>query len=79
MEEAFSPGYDPALELVTHSTKMRHLAEREKQKRVDLGLDLEDSEPWTQYLRHKEQDVIDPIVKGAEVGHYYVFLGAKVM
>jgi len=79
MEEAFSAGYDPALELVIHSTKMRHLAEREKQKRVGLGLNLEDSEPRTQSLRRKEQDVVDPILKGTEVGHYYVLLGAKVM
>ena len=79
MEEAFSPGYDPALELATHSAKPRDSAEQKRTGRVDLELEIEDSEPWTQHLRRKEQDVIDLIVKGEEVGHYYVLLGAKVM
>lgn len=78
MEEAFSPGYDPALELATHSAKTRHRAQQEEQERMDLELEIEDPEPWTQHLRRKEQDVIDLIVKGEEVGHYYVLLGAKV-
>ena len=78
MEDAFSPGYDPALELATHSAKARHRAAKEEQERPDLELEIEDSEPWTEHLRRKEQDVIDSIVKGEEVGHYYVLLGAKV-
>jgi len=78
MEEAFSPGYDPALELATHSAKTRHRAGQGEQERPDLELEIEDSEPWTEHLRRKEQDVIDLIVKGEEVGHYYVLLGAKV-
>jgi len=72
MEEAFSPGYDPVLELVTHSTKMQRLAEQKNKERGD-------SEPWTQHLRRKDQDIIDPIVKGVETGRYYVLLSAKVM
>lgn len=79
MEDAFRAGYDPALELATHSAKTRRRVEQEKQERADLELDIEDPEPWTQHLRRKEQDVIDLIVKGGEVGHYYVLLGAKVM
>ena len=79
MEEAFSPGYDPALELVTHSIKMQHLAERGKQERADLRLDLEDSNSRPRHPKHKKQDAIDLIVKGVEVGRYYVLLGAKVM
>jgi len=78
MEDAFSPGYDPALELATHSAKSRHKAQQERQDRPDLELEIEDSESWTEHLRRKEQDVIDLIVKGEEVGHYYVLLGPKV-
>lgn len=80
MEDAFGAGYDPALELATHSAKTRHRKEREQQERErpDLELEIQDAEPWTEHLRRKEQDVIDLIVKGEEVGHYYVLLGAKV-
>jgi len=76
MEDAFSAGYDPVLEIATHSATMRHL--EEQRERSDLELEIEDSEPWTEHLRRKEQDVIDLIVKGEEAGHYYVLLGAKV-
>jgi len=78
MEKAFRSGYDPALELVTHAAKTRHRVEQQKQERVDLELGLEGSEPLTQHLRRKEQDFVDLIVKGGDVGHYYVLLGAKV-
>lgn len=78
MEDAFRSGYDPALELATHSAKARRQVEQERQERMDLELEIEDPEPWTQHLRRKEQDVIDLIVKGEEAGHYYVLLGAKV-
>lgn len=80
MEDAFEAGYDPALELATHSAKTRHRKEQEQdeRERPDLELEIQDAEPWTEHLRRKEQDVIDPIVKGEEVGHYYVLLGPKV-
>ena len=78
MQDAFNAGYDPALELATHSAKMQHRAKQGQRERPDLELEIEDSEPWTQHLRRKEQDVIDLIVKGEEAGHYYVLLGAKV-
>ncbi|KAF9653607.1 hypothetical protein BDM02DRAFT_3153063 [Thelephora ganbajun] len=77
MEDAFSPGYDPALELAIHSAKIRDRAEQERQQRPDLEPEIGDSVPWTQHLRRKEQDAIDLIVKGEEVGRYYVLLGAK--
>lgn len=77
MENAFDPGYDPALELAVHSAKARRQVGQDGQ-RLDLELEIGDAEPWTQYLRRKEQDVIDLIVKGEEAGHYYVLLGAKV-
>jgi hypothetical protein len=78
MEDAFSPGYDPALELAINSARTRAQAEQEGKQRIDLELEIEYPEPWTQHLRRKEQDVIDLIVKGKEAGHYYVLLGAKV-
>ncbi|KAK7033861.1 hypothetical protein R3P38DRAFT_3264531 [Favolaschia claudopus] len=33
--------------------------------------------PWTEHLRRKEQDAIDEIVQGRELGHYFVLLGPK--
>lgn len=77
MEDAFSSGYDPSLELAIHSAKaQRHVGQDDQ--RPDLELEIGQPEPWTQFLRRKEQDVIDLIVKGEEAGHYYVLLGAKV-
>ena len=80
MEDAFKAGYDPALELATHSAKAHHRTKQsqQEQERADLELEIQDTEPWTEHLRRKEQDVIDLIVKGEEAGHYYVLLGAKV-
>jgi len=78
MEDAFSAGYDPALELALHSAKMRHREEQGQRERLDLEPEIEDSEPWTENLRRKEQDVIDLIVRGEGAGYYYVLLGAKV-
>lgn len=77
MEDAFNGGYDPALELATHTVKARGRGEQSGQ-RPDLELEIGDPGPWTQHLRRKEQNVIDLIVKGEETGHYYVLLGAKV-
>ena len=79
MEEAFNPGYDPALELVTYSAETQHRVEREDRERVGLELNLEDSEPCTQHIKRKDQAIVDRIVKGEETGHYFVLLGAKVM
>lgn len=42
----------------------------------ELEWDLEG--PWTQHLRRSEQDLIDRIIKGQEVGHYFILLGPKV-
>ncbi|KAJ7818182.1 hypothetical protein B0H14DRAFT_3089561 [Mycena olivaceomarginata] len=62
IENAFSPGYDPALELATYQNKPP---------------EGEINGPWTQHLRRKEQDWIDAIVQGHEPGHYFVLLGPK--
>ncbi|KAJ4483496.1 hypothetical protein J3R30DRAFT_3448946 [Lentinula aciculospora] len=68
IELAFEPGYDPALEVA-----------RNYYTRNDTPLEFEDPDliPWTEHLRRREQDEIDRIVKGEEVGHYYVLLGPK--
>ena len=80
MGDAFEAGYDPALELATHSAKTynRAIQCQQERERPDLELEIQDSEPWSGYLRRKEQDFIDLIVKGEEAGHYYVLLGSKV-
>ena len=79
MEDAFRPEYDPALELATYPAKNPHRVELEQQEEIDPELKIQDPGPWTQHLRRKEQSVIDMIVHGVEMGHYYVLLGAKVM
>lgn len=66
MEDAFKPGYDPALELSKPITS---------HKQISL---FPDDDSWSQNLRRKEQDQIDAIVHGEEPGHYFVLLGPKV-
>lgn len=67
MEKAFAPGYDPALEIAAHSKK-RHVH----------GFASEEEEHQLAHTRRKEQDLIDRIIEGKEVGHYYLLLGPKV-
>ncbi|KAJ6593510.1 hypothetical protein B0H19DRAFT_1205053 [Mycena capillaripes] len=71
IENAFSAGYDPALELATYQNKPP--AEEDE----GAVSELEADGPWTQHLRRKEQDWIDAIVQGREPGHYFVLLGPK--
>ncbi|KAF6760221.1 hypothetical protein DFP72DRAFT_883554 [Ephemerocybe angulata] len=66
MEASFEPGYDPALELAKRHTKVK-----------PATTDLDPEEPWTEYIRRKEQDLIDLVVKGEEPGHYFMLLGPK--
>jgi hypothetical protein len=73
MADAFEAGYDPALVLATRTKKTPA-----QEKALHEALDIDSSEPWTQHVRRKEQDVIDQIVHGNESGHYYIILGAKV-
>ncbi|KIY50264.1 hypothetical protein FISHEDRAFT_39627 [Fistulina hepatica ATCC 64428] len=75
IELAFAGGYDPALELATRSSKHHEVYDRGVHG-LDSGFDPE--VPWTQYLRRKEQDLIDRIVHGHEESHYWVLLGPKV-
>ena len=78
MEDSFSAGYDPTLEIASHSSKVQYQGGQDEEE-PGLGLRIGDSEPWTRSLRRKEQDAIDRIVRGEESGHYYVLLGAKVV
>ncbi|KZT05366.1 uncharacterized protein LAESUDRAFT_727003 [Laetiporus sulphureus 93-53] len=63
IEKAFSAGYDPALELA-----VRHKAE-------DNG--ASGQTPGPEHLRRKEQDLIDRVIKGEEIGQYFLLLGPK--
>ncbi|KAF9012512.1 hypothetical protein BDQ17DRAFT_707274 [Cyathus striatus] len=73
IEKAFEAGYDPALELAkNHSTRAAISQDNRKAEYCS-----EDT-PWTEDLRRQEQDLIDQIVHGGEVGHYYLLLGPKV-
>ncbi|KAI1783557.1 hypothetical protein LXA43DRAFT_903328 [Ganoderma leucocontextum] len=75
IEKAFAPGYDPALELAKHAA--RKPAPSDPQVIEEDGLEWDLDGPWTQHLRRAEQDLIDRIVHGTEVGHYFVLLGPK--
>ena len=70
----FAAGYDPALELAKHSQRKPALPQAAGDEELEWDLD----EPWTQHLRRTEQNLIDRIVKGEELGHYFVLLGPKV-
>ena len=71
MEKAFAAGYDPALELAKRSAAP--LAVHGDDHESDAISDL------SKHLRRDEQDLIDRIVGGTETGHYYVFIGCKVV
>jgi hypothetical protein len=71
IEEAFEPGYDPALELAKSHAPARHSVQQDDEF-------FDSDEPWTETVRRKEQDLIDSIVHGEEAGHYFMLLGPKV-
>jgi len=66
---AFEPGYDPVLELdrATHSNRF-HTAREDSEAEGELH---------DAHLRRSEQGLVDRIIDGKEVGHYYLLLGAK--
>ncbi|KIJ15513.1 hypothetical protein PAXINDRAFT_168994 [Paxillus involutus ATCC 200175] len=69
IEQAFSAGYDPALELAKNGEELKSFSK---------GLDGEvDDTPWTGHLRRQEQDTIDGIIKGQTRGYYYFLIGPK--
>ena len=67
MEKAFAPGYDPALAVATHA-----------KERIVRAFEDAEEEHRLSHVRRDEQDFIDRIVSGREVGHYYMILGPKV-
>lgn len=73
IEEAFSGGYDPALELAKEHTQRIPFE--------DSNSDSHGNYPasWSSNLRRKEQDFVDAIVQGMEPGHYFMLLGPKVL
>ncbi|KAJ7209738.1 hypothetical protein GGX14DRAFT_535039 [Mycena pura] len=76
IENAFAPGYDPALELATYQSKPQGEGTLPNHPVDELELDFEVDGP-SQHLRRKEQDWIDAIIHGKEPGHYFVLLGPK--
>ncbi|KAI0827927.1 hypothetical protein BC628DRAFT_1409461 [Trametes gibbosa] len=74
IEQAFAAGYDPALELAKNAIKRPEDAAPDPTNE-ELEWDLEG--PWTQHLRREEQNLIDRIIQGKEVGHYFILLGPK--
>jgi len=71
IEDAFKPGYDPALELAKSQVHLRASGDDADEPFSDTA------ESWTEDLRREEQDFIDDIVHGEETGHYYMLLGPK--
>ncbi|KDR75696.1 hypothetical protein GALMADRAFT_495888 [Galerina marginata CBS 339.88] len=72
IENAFAPGYDPALELAkTHTSQKAPVDDKSSDPLFT------EQEPWTSYLRRKEQEMIDHIIHGEESGHYFMLLGPK--
>lgn len=69
MSKAFEAGYDPALDL---SNASRH---RQRRPSEDLHLEQDDEEG---HIVRDEQKTVDRIVRGEEVGSYYLIIGSKV-
>ncbi|KAI0767071.1 hypothetical protein C8Q74DRAFT_1203613 [Fomes fomentarius] len=74
IEQAFAAGYDPALELAKGPHKK---GASDIPSEDPLELEWGTDEPWTQHLRRTEQNLIDRIIRGDEVGHYFILLGPK--
>lgn len=70
IEQAFQPGYDPALDLASHG--------KTGESTIPENAERDTDGPWTKHLRRKEQDHLDRIIHGLEIGHYYMLLGPKV-
>lgn len=78
MEMAFAPGYDPALELLTHANRVKAKDEDTSIAIDELELGELGASSWTDFLRRKEQSILEKIVWGHETGHYFMLLGPKV-
>ncbi|KAF8911485.1 hypothetical protein CPB84DRAFT_920164 [Gymnopilus junonius] len=73
IENAFAPGYDPALELAKAHTVKKAPVDDALADPILLPAD----DPWTEDLRRKEQEIIDHIIHGDEAGHYFMLIGPK--
>jgi len=62
MQKAFEPG-DPMLELARHSTN-----------RTPTSVLVDDERYW---IRRSEQEKIDRILNGTDLGHYHLLIGEK--
>ncbi len=75
IEQAFQAGYDPALELVVHAKNQRN------QHTTDTSINelmVQGENGTSKHLRRKEQDFVERIIHGAEMGNYIMILGCKV-
>lgn len=63
-------GYDPALDLSTNRTRRSRLHQAR-----GVYAKGEDDEG---HIVREEQEIVDRIVRGEEVGGYYVLMGSKV-
>lgn len=75
MEEAFTADYNPALKLASISNETS-APYKDHVSADELVRDVGDH--WTKHLRREEQELIDRIIQGREVGAYFIFLGPKV-
>ncbi|EUC62520.1 archaeal ATPase [Rhizoctonia solani AG-3 Rhs1AP] len=64
IERAFAPGYDPTLELANHPSRSS-----------SRGMD--DDEFGGSHMKREEQHRVDSIMRGEDVGHYYLIMGPK--
>ncbi|CAE6443255.1 unnamed protein product [Rhizoctonia solani] len=65
IEEAFAPGYDPVLELMSYPSSSGEVDED--------GVRNYALSTWQ--VKRKEQALVDSIMEGKEAGHYFLFLG----
>ncbi|CAE6504160.1 unnamed protein product [Rhizoctonia solani] len=65
IEDAFAPGYDPVLELMSYPSRSGEVDED--------GVRNYALSTWQ--VKRKEQKLIDSIMEGKEAGHYFLFLG----
>ncbi|EUC55538.1 AAA domain protein, putative [Rhizoctonia solani AG-3 Rhs1AP] len=63
IEKAFAPGYDPTLELVNHPSR-------------SSGMD-DAAFGSSHIMKREEQQRVDSIMAGKDVGRYYLFMGPK--
>lgn len=72
IELAFAAGYDPALELANRAKK------HDDPSNNTTTFEWDTDGPWIEHLRRNDQDQMDHIVNGQELGHYFLLLGPKV-